>query len=191
VYDLSDAAVSRMVAQGAQRCSSVADLASRYEVIVLCLPTSADVRTVIFGSDGFDATRRPGTLIVDQTSGDPRETPAMAEALARRGVELIDAPVSGGLMGAEAGTVTIMVGGSDKQFSRVRAILSAIRPNVVHAGAVGDAHTVKLVNNLLSGAQRLLTCEALALAVKNGLIREVRGSGGIAGARRSGSRWRS
>jgi 3-hydroxyisobutyrate dehydrogenase len=127
------------------------------------------VREVIFGDPGLGGALRGGTVIVDQTSGDPDATRAMADELAGRGVELIDAPVSGGARGAEAGTIAIMVGASPQQYERVHSILAAISPNVFHAGDVGTGHTIKLVNNLLSATQRLLTFEAVTLAAKNGV----------------------
>jgi 3-hydroxyisobutyrate dehydrogenase len=82
---------------------------------------------------------------------------------------LIDAPVSGGIAGAEAGTIAIMVGADDAQYARVLPVLEAISPNVFHAGGIGNGHVIKLVNNLMSGVQRLLSFEAMALAAKNGV----------------------
>jgi 3-hydroxyisobutyrate dehydrogenase len=93
----------------------------------------------------------------------------MGRELAERGVELIDAPVSGGAQGAEAGTIAIMVGAPAREYERVLPILSAISQNVFHAGGIGAGQVMKLVNNLLSGAQRLMTMEAVALAAKNGI----------------------
>jgi 3-hydroxyisobutyrate dehydrogenase len=93
----------------------------------------------------------------------------MARELAGRGVELIDAPVSGGARGAQDGTIAIMVGAAPEQYERIHPILAAVSPNVFHAGDVGAGHTIKLVNNLLSATQRLLTFEAVALAAKNGV----------------------
>lgn len=169
VHDRSDAAVRRMVDAGAEACATLDELSCRCDVILLCLPTSDEVRQVIYGDGGLGTSLRPGTLIVDQTSGDPHATRSIAADLATREIQMIDAPVSGGVQGAHAGTVTIMVGASPRQYQRVLPILHVISPNVHHAGGVGDGHIVKLVNNLLSGAQRLLTFEAIALAVKNGL----------------------
>lgn len=169
VYDQDATAVRRLTEKGATPCAGPRDLAGRCGIIFLCLPTSDHVRAVIFGDDGLAGALKPGTLIVDQTSGDPNATRSMAAELARAGVSLIDAPVSGGQRGAEAGTIAIMVGAADDQFTRARPILTSISPNVFHAGAVGNGHVIKLVNNLLSGAQRLLTFEGVALAVKNGM----------------------
>jgi 3-hydroxyisobutyrate dehydrogenase len=93
----------------------------------------------------------------------------MAKELARLGIDLVDAPVSGGIAGAEAGTIAIMVGADDAGYARVLPILQAISPNVFHVGGIGSGHVIKLVNNLLSGAQRLLSFEAITLAAKNGV----------------------
>ena len=169
VYDPSDAAVQRLVDQGATGCSSASELAAQCEVVLLCLPTSDHVRSVIFGEDGIAAAAKPGTLIVDQTTGDPAATRAMAAELAERGLELIDAPVSGGPMGAEQGTIAIIVGSTPTQFETVGPILRVISPNVFHAGEVGAGHVTKLANNMLSAAHRMISFEALALAAKNGV----------------------
>ncbi|KAA9163232.1 NAD(P)-dependent oxidoreductase [Amycolatopsis acidicola] len=154
---------------GAVVARSAAEVASGCDTIFLCLPTSDHVRSVVFGRDGLLGSARPGTTIIDQTTGDPHATREMAEELARHEVTLVDAPVSGGRAGAAAGTIAIMIGASATGFARVRPVLGAISPNVFHAGPVGAGHTIKLVNNLLSGAQRFLAFEGVALAAKNGI----------------------
>ena len=169
VHDRDSAAVRRLVDAGATASPDLGDLGARCDVILLCLPTSDHVRAVIFGEGGLAATVKPGALIVDQTSGDPVATRAMATELANLHVDLIDAPVSGGPPGAQAGTIAIMVGAAPELFKRVRPVLTSISPNVFHAGGVGTGHTIKLVNNLLSTTQRLLTFEAMSLAAKNGV----------------------
>ncbi|PMS30144.1 3-hydroxyisobutyrate dehydrogenase [Trinickia symbiotica] len=169
VYDMNADAVAGLVEAGAEACGALPELAAACNVILLCLPTSAHVRTVIFGRGGLAEGVRPGTLIIDQTSGDPTETRAMASELASRQIALIDAPVSGGAPGATAGTIAIMVGAGPQEWERVKPVLTAISPNVFHAGDVGTGHVIKLVTNVISGAQRLLTLEAVALAAKNGI----------------------
>ena len=172
VFDGDQAALDRAVDAGSTACESIADLASRCEFVVLCLPTSDVVRSVIFSDGGLLSSARPGTTIIDQTTGDPHATRAMAAELRAHGLDLVDAPVSGGVRGAEAGTIAIMVGASPAQFETVAAVLSKISPNLFHAGDVGAGHTIKLVNNLLSGAQRILSFEAVGLATKNGVNAE-------------------
>jgi 3-hydroxyisobutyrate dehydrogenase len=169
VYDLNAQSMQNLVGRGATACASLGAVAAHCDTILLCLPTSDQVRAVIFGPDGLAASAKPGTLIVDQTTGDPKATRAMAAELAGTGVELIDAPVSGGLRGAEAGTIAIMIGASPEQYERIRPILQAISPNLFHAGGVGNGHVAKVVNNMVSAAQRVLTLEAVALATKAGL----------------------
>jgi 3-hydroxyisobutyrate dehydrogenase len=169
VYDLDRAARDRLGAAGARRCETLADLVSRSDTIFICLPKSEHVREVIFGAGGLKSALRRDTLIVDQTTGHPDATCAMAADLTTIGVHLIDAPVSGGVQGAAAGTISIMVGASSAQFSRIEPLLKAISPNIHHAGDVGAGHAIKLVNNLVSGAQRLLTFEGMSLAAKNGI----------------------
>ncbi len=169
VHDLSKEALERMVAAGASAAESVTAVGSNCDLVFLCLPTSAHVRSVIFSPGGLAESMAEGSLIVDQTSGDPRETRDLAEGLSGIGIELVDAPVSGGPKGAEAGTIAVMVGATEVQYARLMPILSSISANIFHAGPVGSGHTIKLVNNLISTATRLLTFEAMALAVKNGM----------------------
>jgi 3-hydroxyisobutyrate dehydrogenase len=172
VYDRSAAAVERLVEAGATARSSASQVAAECDVTVLCLPTSDHVRSAIFDVDGVAAGAKPGSLIVDQTTGDPTITRAMAAEIAERGLELIDAPVSGGPWGAEQGTIAIMVGATHSQFETVGPILRTISPNVFHAGGVGAGHVIKLVNNMMAGVNRAVTLEGLALAAKSGVDAE-------------------
>jgi 3-hydroxyisobutyrate dehydrogenase len=169
VHDINANSVSKMVEQGAHAAEDATDLARRCNVILICLPTSDHVRSVIFGERGLINGLRPGTMIIDQSTGDPAVTRAMAATLADRGVTLIDAPVSGGAKGAEAGTIAIMVGASLAQFQAASIILGAISANIHHAGELGAGQVMKLVNNLVSAAQRIMTIEGVALAAKNGV----------------------
>lgn len=169
VYDLSPAAVGRLVETGASGAADLPALARACDTIFLCLPRSEHVRRAIFGENGLIAGLKPGSMVIDQTSGDPKETRDMARLLAEKDVTMIDAPVSGGPAGAEAGTIAIMVGTERTAFEAVAPVLNAISPNVFHAGGVGTGHAMKLVNNLLSGAQRLISLECLALADKCGI----------------------
>jgi 3-hydroxyisobutyrate dehydrogenase len=168
-HDRDPASVQRLVERGASACASLSDVAARSDLIFICLPTSREVREVIFGENGLATAMNPGTLVIDQTSGDPTATRAMAAELGAFGAELIDAPVSGGVQGAEAGTIAMMVGATPEQYARIHPVLAAISPNVFHTGGVGTGHTMKLVNNLLSCTQRLLSFEGVALAAKNGI----------------------
>lgn len=171
VFDLNASAVQHMVDVGSVACASLSELGD-CDIVLVCLPTSGHVHNVIFDEGGLASSLKAGAMIVDQTSGDPVATRSMADKLAVRGIELIDAPVSGGPRGANAGTIAIMVGASDAQYQRIAPILHTISPNVFHAGEVGTGHVAKLANNLISGTQRLITMEAVSLAVKNGITPE-------------------
>ncbi len=133
------------------------------------LPSSDQVRSVLFGKHGIADSAEPGTLIVDQTNGNPGATRALATELAERGLDLIDAPACGAPTDAAAGTIAMMVGATSARFEAIRPILEAMSPNVYHAGEVGAGLVVKLANNMLSAVHRAVSLEALALAVKNGL----------------------
>ena len=169
VFDRSPAAVASLVDIGSSSGESPSDVGAECDVVFLCLPTSAHVREALFGPQGVVHGAGRGTVIVDQTTGDPAETRKMGAELAEHGLILIDAPVSGGIQGAEAGTISIMVGATPEQFEAYQPLFAAISSNVFHAGGLSAGHVIKLVNNLLSGSQRLLTMEAVALAAKNGI----------------------
>ena len=169
VFDLRPEVMAEFADNGAIPVQDAASLARECDAVVLCLPRSADVRTVIFGDGGLSEGLEPGMILVDQTTGDPDVTRAMAAELAERGVTLIDAPVSGGPAGADAGTIAIMVGGPLDAFERVRPSLESISPNVIHCGDIGNGHVVKLVNNTIAAVNRIGMLEAVAMGRKYGL----------------------
>jgi 3-hydroxyisobutyrate dehydrogenase len=170
VWDINQAAVAAFEKLGAKVAPSAAELARQCDVILLCLPRSSDVRKVIFGADGLAQGLTPGKLVIDQTSGVPSETSAMALELAQVGVHLVDAPVSGGISGVKAGTIAMMTGGTDDAFQKALPVLSAISPNVLRCGSrVGDGQAMKSLNNLLSAGARLATLEIVAMGRKMGL----------------------
>jgi 3-hydroxyisobutyrate dehydrogenase len=170
VFDLSSERCTEFAAAGATVVGSPAEVGASSDIVLTCLPTSAQVREVIFGdNDGLIRGLRPGGLIIDQTSGATAATRAMEAELEGTGIALIDAPVSGGPQGAEAGTIAIMVGGSAEQYARAVPVLTVISPNTAHVGPLGAGHTLKAVNNMMSAANRLLAFEAVAIAAANGL----------------------
>jgi 3-hydroxyisobutyrate dehydrogenase len=169
VYDRDPAAVAALAELGALPCASSSEVAAQSDVLFLCLPTSDHVRSVLFDQEGVLAGAASGLVVVDQTTGDPEVTRQLARELADHGVELLDAPVSGGPMGADAGTVAIMVGAPGDRYEAVAEILRVVSPNVFHAGEVGCGHVIKLANNLMSAVHRTASLEALSLAVKNGV----------------------
>ena len=170
VFDLSPERCADFAAMGATVVGSPAEVGAASDIVLTCLPTSAQVLEVIFGDNhGLIRGLQPGSLIVDQTSGATAATRAMAMELEGTGIQLIDAPVSGGPQGADAGTIAIMVGGSPDQYARVAPVLNVISPNTVHVGPLGAGHTLKAVNNMMSAANRLLAFEAVSIAAANGL----------------------
>ena len=172
VLDLRREAVENFTENGAIPTQDGASLARESDIILLCLPRSADVREAIFGSGGIAEGLSPGKIVVDQTTGDPDETRAMAAELAEMGVAMLDAPVSGGPGGADAGTIAIMVGGPTETFGIVRPYFESISPNVAHCGGIGNGHVVKLVNNTIAACNRLGMLEAVAMGRKYGLSLE-------------------
>lgn len=173
VYDLNAEARARLVSAGATEAGDTAEIAKDCDIIFLCLPTPKLVEELLFGENGLAAKLSPGTIIIDQTSGEPETTRRFGAKLAEGGVTLVDAPVSGGPQGADAGTIAIMVGADPEAYARVEPVLKSISPNVFHTGGLGNGHVSKLCNNLLSSSIRLATMEAIALASKNGVAPEV------------------
>ncbi len=169
VYDLSPDRVSDIAKHGGQGAQSLSALAEQSDIVCLCLPTSENVRTAIFGENGLAKGLKRGALVADMTTGDPLQTKAMAAELAKRGIDMIDAPVSGGPDGAAAGTLAIMVGASEALYAKIKPVFEKVGPNVFRMGDVGAGQTMKLVNNMLLAGCKLLTYEVMTLAAKNGL----------------------
>ncbi len=136
------------------------------DVVITCLPTSVEVREVV---EGVGDAWRADQLLVDCTSGAPAGSRAIAEWLRRSGVHFVDAPVSGGTSGAAAGTLTVMMGGSEPGIGRARDVVSAFAGNVVHVGPVGAGHALKAINNALLAVNIQASGEALAALVKLGV----------------------
>ena len=173
VLDLNPAAVASFVERGARAAENGADLARRSEVVLMCLPRSADVRQALFGPNGLAEGLLPGTVVIDQTSGLPSETREFARLLDERGVKLLDAPVSGAMATAIAGTVSIIASGDRHTFDAVRPVLVDMSPNVFYVGeTVGNGQTMKAVNNMMNASCRLATLELVAVGRKAGLSLE-------------------
>lgn len=145
------------------------DAAIAASVLFTCLPTSREVEDVLFGEDGAASVLERGTVVVDCTSGDPAGSRRIAERLATQGIDFIDAPVSGGTSGAEAGTLTVMVGGDPAVLARVRPLVQSFAGKIVHCGRVGAGDAVKAVNNALLAVHIWATGEGLAALSKLGV----------------------
>ena len=153
----------------ARVAATPADAVRDASVVLTCLPSSVEVEAVLHGENGMLASLRKGAVLVDCTSGDPPTSRSIAAELGGRGVEFIDAPVSGGTTAAKSGTLTVMWGGEITVFERVRPVIEAFGKKIVHAGAVGAGDAVKAVNNALLAVHILSAAEGLAVLVKAGV----------------------
>lgn len=154
---------------GARDAQSAAAAADGAEFFITCLPTSAQVEEILFGNDGAAARLKRGSVVIDCTSGDPATSRRIAERLAAIGIDFLDAPVSGGVSGAEAGTLTVMVGGDAAVLERCRKVLESFAGKIVHCGGVGAGDAVKAVNNALLAVHVWSTAEGLAMLAKLGV----------------------
>jgi 3-hydroxyisobutyrate dehydrogenase len=155
--------------QGAEARPSAAATARGVDVFVSMLPTGRHVESLYLGDDGVLANADPGTLLIDCSTIDPESARRVATAAEAAGFAMLDAPVSGGTGGAQAGTLTFIVGGSAAALERARPVLEAMGRNVFHAGDNGAGQTAKICNNMLLAVLMAGTAEALALGVSNGL----------------------
>jgi 3-hydroxyisobutyrate dehydrogenase len=146
-----------------------ADAARDSEVIITCLPVSSDVESLLGGKDGILATIAAGSILVDCTSGDPATSRRIAQKLAPQKVDFLDAPVSGGVSGAEKGALTVMCGGDAAVLERVRPVLQAFGQRIVHCGAIGAGDAVKAVNQALLAIHIWSAGEGLAALTKMGV----------------------
>ena len=166
-FDLSDDALAKAEAAGAIRSASASDAATGANAVVTMLPAGKHVEAV-YTDDVFGAAK-PGTLFLDCSTIDVATARRVIAAAKAKGFQMADAPVSGGIAAANAGSLTFMVGGDDDAFSRAKPILSAMGKAVIHAGSDGNGQAAKICNNMLLGATMVATCEAFAMAQKIGL----------------------
>ncbi|MCW5747113.1 MAG: 3-hydroxyisobutyrate dehydrogenase [Alphaproteobacteria bacterium] len=166
-YDLSDKALAAAVENGAHKAASIADAVKGAEVVITMLPAGKHVREVYEGTVIGAAGR--GTLLIDCSTIDVESARVVAAAAAKAGLDMLDAPVSGGTGGAMAGTLTFMCGGSDTAFARARPILEKMGKNIVHAGGIGNGQAAKICNNMMLGISMLGVSEAFMLAKRLGL----------------------
>ena len=164
-----DADPARAAALGTPVASSPAEAAARAEVTITSLPSPEIVESVMLAGDGVAAGARAGSLVVDASTGPPELARRLAVELGRRGLDCLDAPVSGGPHGAADATLTIMVGGPAPVFERARPLLAALGRLVVHVGGPGAGQAAKLCNNLVAGVTMAALAEACAVAEREGI----------------------
>lgn len=171
-FDLVPRAIDDVRAAGAEAAPSAAAAASGVDVAITMLPAGRDVRAVYLGAGGILGAADAGTLLIDCSTIDvatAREVGAAADA---SGLEMIDAPVSGGVAGAEAASLTFMVGGSEPAVGRARPVLEAMGRTIVHAGDAGTGQAAKICNNLILGVSMIAVGEAFVLGEKLGLTHQ-------------------
>lgn len=173
VANRSRPSVDALAAEGAVACASPAEVAERAEVIFTMLPDAPQVEEVVFGARGLAEAMKPGSVLIDCTSNDPRSAERVGGAMAERGAHFLDAPVSGAPEGAEQGTLAIMAGGPAAVFERCRPLLEVLGGKVVHVGeSAGAGCVAKLANQILVGVTFLGVSEALVFGAKAGLAPE-------------------
>jgi 2-hydroxy-3-oxopropionate reductase len=169
VHDRSREPVEELAAEGATRAFSPAEVASRGEVIITMLPDSPDVELVALGKDGLIEVVSQGDIYVDMSTIAPTVAVKVAKAMAEKGVRCLDAPVSGGDVGAQEGTLSIMVGGDEDVFNEVLPILQVMGKTIVHCGPNGAGQTVKACNQIQVALNLIGMAEALVLGAKAGV----------------------
>ena len=169
VYTRTATKAEPVCARGATWCDSPAEVGRRSEVLITIVTDTPDVEEVLFGPEGAAETLRPGACVIDMTTADPAATRGFAQRLAERGVTLLDAPVTGGDVGAQNATLTIMVGGDADAFGRVRPVLAALGKKIVHVGPSGSGQMLKACNQVLCAVNMIGVCEALQLVRQSGL----------------------
>jgi 3-hydroxyisobutyrate dehydrogenase len=168
-FDLNAAAVETFAAEGGVRASSAKEAAADSDVVVTMLPAGEHVREVYLGPGGIVAHADPDTLLIDSSTIDVETARVVAAAAQAKGLAILDAPVSGGVAGARAATLTFMVGGSEAAFGRARPLLEAMGKTIVHAGGSGNGQAAKICNNMILGVSMIAVSEAFVLAEKLGL----------------------
>ena len=169
VHTRTRARADDLFARGAEWADSPADAARRAEIVFICVPDTPDVQHAILGETGIIHAARPGLIVVDHSTISPTATQQMSAALQQLGVQLLDAPISGGDVGAINGTLSIMVGGPEAAFERVRPLLELMGKTITHTGASGTGQLTKLVNQILVSGTLMAVAEAMTFAAKAGL----------------------
>jgi 3-hydroxyisobutyrate dehydrogenase len=168
-YDARDEPAKAIKAVGAQSAQNPKEVAQKARVCILVVLDYAQIEQVVFGDLGLQEGLSAGDVVIVMSTIAPAEIKSLARTLAQRGVVVLDAPISGGKGGAEAGTLSIMVGGEKEVFEQCKEILQAMGETIYYVGALGSGLSLKLVNNLMTIVNELTVAEAMVLAVKAGL----------------------
>lgn len=168
-FDLSQAALDHVAAEGCQVAASAMAAAQGADFVISMLPAGKHVAALYLGEEGIADAIQPGALVLDCSTIDAATARQVGAGLAAKGIAFIDAPVSGGVGGAKAGTLTFIVGGSAEHFAKAETVLSAMGKNLFHAGDIGAGQVAKICNNMLLSILMAGTSEALQLGIDNGL----------------------
>ncbi|HWM46725.1 MAG TPA: 3-hydroxyisobutyrate dehydrogenase [Xanthobacteraceae bacterium] len=170
--DVSPAAAEKLREAGGVVVETARIAAARADVVITMLPSGHEVREVYLGSGGVIESANEGTLLIDSSTIDVDSARLVAAAADARGLLMVDAPVSGGVAGAQAGTLTFMVGGPSTAFTRAQSILAAMGKTIIHAGNAGNGQAAKICNNMILGISMIAVSEAFVLAEKIGLDKQ-------------------
>jgi 3-hydroxyisobutyrate dehydrogenase-like beta-hydroxyacid dehydrogenase len=177
--------VERLTQAGAVEHASITDVAQSSDVLITILPTDKEMEAVLLSQETLEALK-PGTMLIEMTSGSPAMMKRIGEAYRLKGVLVLDGPVSGGTVGAEQGTLTVMAGGDVDALEQARPILDVMAKNIFHVGAIGAGKAIKAINQMMAGIHMIALTEAAALAEKleidSNVLKSVIGSS-------SGSSW--
>jgi 2-hydroxy-3-oxopropionate reductase len=168
IYDVVLDGVKELAGKGAVACSNGKEVAQKSDITFLIVPDTPDVEAALFGKDGVAEGVKSGSIVVDMSSVSPIATKEFAKKLADKGVEMLDAPVSGGQVGAQNATLSIMVGGKPKVFEQIKPYFELMGKNIVHIGGNGDGQTCKVANQMIVGITLMAVGEALLFASKAG-----------------------
>ena len=169
VWNRSRPSIDTVVGYGARAAGSPSEVAEQSDVIITIVTDSPDVERVVLGEDGVIHGAKAGSVVIDMTTMSPAVTREIAAKLAEKGVDMLDAPVSGGDVGAKNGTLSIMVGGKAEVFERCLPVFQAMGKNILHIGDHGAGQTTKLCNQIAVAVNMLAGCEAIMLAAKSGI----------------------
>lgn len=168
-FDLAAAAVDKLTAAGGAAAGDAAAAVKNADIVVTMLPSGKEARAIYLGSEGLIARAKADALLIDCSTIDVASAREIASAAAKQGLQMLDAPVSGGVGGAQGGTLTFMVGGPDEAFARAKPYLEAMGRTIVHAGGPGNGQAAKICNNMVLGVSMIAISEAFVLAEKLGL----------------------
>lgn len=169
VNDLEKDRAARLLEGGAAWAASPAEMAGECDAVITCLPSVAATTSVVAGPQGLLDGFGPGGVWIDMSTNDMRETQRLAGLLAERGVETLEAPVTGGVHNASSGTITVLVGGDEATFTRFLDVFRTLGGQVLYMGELGKAHTIKVISNMLSFIHIAASAEAFMLAKKGGI----------------------